>query len=188
MAQTATPLVLLSNVDTIETLSPLVTARPIRPDDADRLRRLYPRLSTDTLYRRFFTVVGPPNDRTLRYLAEVDGHRREAVVALVDDDIIGVARFDRDAERPELAEAAVLVEDAWQGSGVGSFLMERLAHRAAEEGISAFTATALAANQAPIRLARHLAPLVEVAFDGTEVELLIPLPRIATSTRSFHAA
>jgi len=188
MSHTPEPLLLVSNADTVDTLSPLVTARPIRPDDADRLRRLYPRLSTDTLYRRFFTVVGAPNDRTLRYLAEVDGHRREAVVALVNDDIIGVARFDRDADRAELAEAAVLVEDAWQGAGVGSFLMERLAERAVEEGITAFTATALAANQGPIRLARHLTPQVEVSFDGTEVELLIPLSAPAVRSRSIQAA
>lgn len=160
-----------------------VTTRPIRPDDDERLRRMFERLSPETVYRRFFTAVARPNGRILRYLVEVDHHDREAMVALVDDEVIGVARFDRERERPHLAEAAVVVEDAWQGTGVGTFLIEALARRAAEDGIVAFTASALSGNEGPVRLARKVAPLVEVTFDGTEVGLMIPLPVAAFRRR-----
>ena len=163
---------------------PSVTARPIRPDDAERLRRLYDRLSPETVYRRFFTAMARPSERCLSYLAVVDHHDREAMVALVDDEVVGVARFDRCKDRPQLAEAAVLVEDAWQRTGVGTFLIEALARRAADEGLTGFTASALSGNEGPVRLARKVAPLVEVRFDGTEVDLTIPLPAAAFRRRT----
>ena len=46
----------------------------------------------------------------------------------------------------DTAEAAVSVADEWQGRGVGTALITRLAEGAREEGISRFTATCLASN------------------------------------------
>lgn len=152
-----------------------VVSRPIRPDDAARLRRLFYRLSPETLYRRFFSPVLRPETKMLTYLCEVDHHDREALVALDGDEVIGVARYDRSATDPTVAEVAVLVEDAWQGHGVGRYLMRRLGTVAAARGITSFRADVLPSNEAPVKLARAVAPLVEVSFVDGETHLVIPL-------------
>ena len=153
-----------------------VTVRPIRPDDAERLGRLLRRLSRDTVHKRFFTAVVDPPASALRRLAEVDHVRREAFVAVVRDEVVGVARYEGRRDDPTVAEAAVVVEDAWQRRGIGRRLLRHLGRAAAAQGITRFTASALATNVAPVHLARSLAPLVEVRLDGGEVGLVIPLP------------
>ena len=163
-----------------------VVSRPMRPDDAARLERLFHRLSAETLYRRFFTPVVRPDPKMLEYLCAVDHHDREAVVALVDDEIIGVARFDRLTGDAVTAEVAVVVEDAWQGVGVGRHLMQALGRAATRAGITTFSADVLASNDAPVKLARAVAPLVEVSFEEGQTHLMIPLAgprRAADPTR-----
>jgi RimJ/RimL family protein N-acetyltransferase len=124
-----------------------VHLRPIRADDAPRLRALYERLSPESLYYRFFSPVPPPTDRQLRLLTEVDYDRRMAVVATVGGDVVGVARYDRIDGDPAAAEVAVIVQDDLQGHGLGTTLMQRLAEMATERGVERFTATVLPENQ-----------------------------------------
>src|ERR671917_985489 len=102
-----------------------VATRPTRPDDRARFYRLWPRLSPETVYRRFHAPVHRLPDETVRRLVTVDHDLREAIVAVVGGEVIGVARYDRAPEDPSTAEVAVLVEDAWQGAGVGRQLLAR---------------------------------------------------------------
>lgn len=152
-----------------------VTSRPIRPDDADRLERLFFRLSPDTVYRRFFQPVNRPSRTMLDYLTGVDHDQREAIVALADDEIIGVARYDRHRDDPSVAEVAVVVEDAWHHQGVASFLMKRLSRAAAERGVSSFDAAVLAENRPALSLARRLNPRSQLKLAGSEVDMVAPL-------------
>jgi GNAT superfamily N-acetyltransferase len=153
----------------------LVTSRPMRDDDGERILRLFDRLSPETRYRRFFSPITKLDERMLADLVGVDHEQREAFVALVDDEIIGVARYDRRHDDPATAEIAVVVEDAWQGKGVGRYLMKRLGVEADRRGITRLTADVLPSNEAPVKLARAVAPMVEVTFSGGETHLNIPL-------------
>jgi GNAT superfamily N-acetyltransferase len=162
---------LWSPIDRLHT----VTARPIHTDDGDRVVRFFERLSTETVYKRFFSPIPRLNQRLLRYLVDVDHDRREAVVALCRDEIIGMAGYDRLAETPWIAETAVVIEDSWQRHGVGRFLFGQLGILAQRAGVDAFDATVLSTNEAPMRLARSVAPALELAFDGTETRLHMTL-------------
>jgi hypothetical protein len=84
------------------------TIRSIKDTDLDALRRLFFRLSPETIYRRFFTLYSRPPEEALRHLCFVDHHDRVAFVADVDGDLVGVARFDRVPGTTE-AEVAVVV-------------------------------------------------------------------------------
>lgn len=148
-----------------------VVLRPIRDDDVDRLRRLFFRLSTTTVHRRFFAGYARPPEPALHRLAEVDHWHREAVVAAVGDEVVGVARFDR-LPGTTAAEPAIVVEDAWQGRGVGRLLAERLFAEAARRGVTEFRASILAENRAPLRLLRALSPEVQVSLNGTEYDVV----------------
>jgi hypothetical protein len=84
--------------------------------DTDLLRRGFARLSSESRYRRFLTPVPELSQKTVRYLTELDHHDHEAIVALdATGEGIGIARYIRDPHRPEAAEIAVTVIDAWQG-------------------------------------------------------------------------
>ncbi len=144
--------------------------RPIRDDDQERLRRMFYRLSPQTVYRRFFTVYSQPPDQVLHRLCHVDHDNRVAVVAACGDEIVGVARFDRRPGTTE-AELAVTVEDAWQRQGVGRRLLERLRDEAAARGVTTFTASVLADNRPVLRLITSLPLRTEVVSHGREMEL-----------------
>jgi GNAT superfamily N-acetyltransferase len=134
-----------------------VTTRPVRPDDAPLFRRLWDRLSPETVYRRFHAPLrSPPVDA--HRLVEVDHDLREALVAVVGGEVIGVARYDRSPADPASADVAVVVEDAWQGVGVGRQLLAELTELAARRGVRSLTADVQADNDRMVGLLRRLLP------------------------------
>ncbi|MEY2434477.1 MAG: hypothetical protein QOC92_4202 [Acidimicrobiaceae bacterium] len=151
-----------------------ITVRPIDDDDVDRLRRLFFRLSPETVHLRFFQPVKAPSEKMLHHLAEVDHNRRQAIVAVYDDEIVAVVRYDR-GEDPSLAEMAIVVEDAWQGHGLGKLLLRRLTVDAIEHGVETLTATVLGENRRALGLAHRVAPTTHTRLDHGEWYLDIPL-------------
>jgi len=158
--------------------APRVEIRPIEPDDRDALARGFDRLSEQSRYRRFLSPRGPLSQAELSYLTEVDHRDHEALVA-VDPEAgegVGVARFIRSSEDPAVAELAVAVADDWQGQGVGSLLAAELAKRARDEGITCFTALALAENDAILGLLQDLGEVRTGRTQLGTVELAVDLP------------
>ncbi|SDS94136.1 GNAT family N-acetyltransferase [Actinopolymorpha singaporensis] len=119
--------------------------RPIRPDDAERLVSFYARVSEESKYYRFFAPYPQLSERDVARFTQVDHRDRVAFILTVGDEMIAVARYDRTGPRD--AEAAFLVQDAHQGRGVGSVLLEHLAQAARENGIEKFTAEVLPDNR-----------------------------------------
>ena len=134
-----------------------VTTRPVRPDDAPLFCRLWDRLSPETVYRRFHAPLRRPPAEAHR-LVEVDHDLREALVAVVGGEVIGVARYDRSPADPASADVAVVVEDAWQGVGVGRHLLAELTELAARRGVRTLTADVQADNGRMVGLVRRLLP------------------------------
>jgi|1186.fasta_scaffold04681_3 GNAT superfamily N-acetyltransferase len=151
-----------------------LTVREITIDDIDRLRRLFTRLSPDTVYRRFFSPVQEPPRTALLWLADVDHTSRDALVALDGDEIVAVARYDGRAGT-NTAEIAVTVEDAWQGQGVGKRLTRRLAMLALDHGIESFDAIVQSDNRPALGLIRRLSPEASVRFASGEYAASMPL-------------
>lgn len=153
-----------------------VTFRPIAPDDLDRLRRFGCGLSPQTRYRRFLSGLRRLPEPTLRRLVEVDHVDREAVVALVGEELVGVARYERAAHDSGVADVAVVLADAWQGQGLGPRLLEALLERAARNGVRRLHATVLADNEPVRRLLRRRWPAVRPRWDGPLLDYELPLP------------
>jgi RimJ/RimL family protein N-acetyltransferase len=156
-----------------------VAFRPIRGDDVGRLEAAHARLSPDTRYRRFLAAKPRLTADELRYLTEVDQCDHVALIATPADDhelIIAVGRFVRDQEDPAAAEFAIVVGDPYQGEGLATELLRRLADAALERGVARFTATALADNEPVHRLLRRLAgQFAEHRRTGSVDELTIDL-------------
>ena len=135
-----------------------VTTRPVQPDDETRFLRLWPRLSPDTRYRRFHAPVHRLPREVVSRLVQVDHDAREALVATVGGEVVGVARYDRSPTDPAEAEFAVVVEDGWQGVGLGRQLLTELTRLAARRGVRVLTATVQADNDRMVGLIRRLLP------------------------------
>ena len=152
-----------------------VRLRPIRSDDEPRLSELYDRSSRNTRYQRFFTVMRRLPPDWAHFLANVDYDRRFALVAedlsAPRTTLIGVARYEPAGEG--LAEIAFVVEDAWQGKGLGTLLITELFRAAAENGITRFRAFTLAENRRMLGLLVRHADVVERHMEQGVVELLL---------------
>ena len=119
--------------------------RPIRPDDDVKIAELHGRLSPATIYYRFFTPLPKLSDAMLFRFVNVDYQDRMAFVALVGDTIVAVSRYDRLPGKAS-AEVAFLVDDAHQGRGLGSIMLEQLSAYAKLQGINHFYAETLPDN------------------------------------------
>ncbi|HEY1358469.1 MAG TPA: GNAT family N-acetyltransferase [Thermoleophilaceae bacterium] len=135
-----------------------ILVRKIRPDDKELLVRGLAELSDRSVQRRFLAPKRRFTQRELRYLTEVDQHDHVALVAESPTQavrsLIGVGRFVRLPEDPTAAEAAIVVDDLWQGMGLGTMLARELAARARGLGIRRFTAT-IASDNEPARKLLH---------------------------------
>jgi len=151
-AEAATPLPHGEPVALADGASILI--RPVEPNDARQLNACFEHLSAVSRYRRFLTTIDHLSKQQLTYLTDVDHERHEALVAFdaVTGECVGVARSVRNADDPGRAEVTVVVADLWQGHGVGSALIERLAARAKAAGVERFTARMLIGNHAGHRL------------------------------------
>jgi RimJ/RimL family protein N-acetyltransferase len=132
--------------------------RPIRPDDESRLVELFRRLSPRSVYHRFLAQRPSLPAAWYHTFANVDYDRRFALVAehetAGDVELVGVARYEP-TEAPEVAEIAIVVDDAWQGQGLGRTLLEKLLDEAHARGIRRFRAVVLGDNRRMLALLAH---------------------------------
>jgi RimJ/RimL family protein N-acetyltransferase len=147
----------------------LLEIRPIRSDDKELLAAGFRLLSDETRHARFLTPKTRLSASELRYLTEVDGQDHVALVAVESDrptHIAGVGRFVRDRARPDTAEFAIVVGDAYQRQGLGRALGEALAAEAKARGIHRFTAITLSDNVGVQKLIGAIAEHLEYAHNG----------------------
>jgi len=160
-----------------------VILRAIRPEDAEAERRLIGRLSARTSYLRFHAPVRELTvERLVRY-TQIDYDREMAFVAIDTTDelheIRGISRYTCNPDG-KTAEFGVIVEDAWQGRGVGHVLMQAIEETARARGLTELIGLVLKDNDemgelmrkrgyAPHRdeddpgVLRYIKPLVEPA-------------------------
>jgi len=131
----------------------IVHVRPVSEGDKDALSALYGRTSPRTRYLRFFSA-GISIDREVRRLMPGDDH--VALLAEHDGLVVGVASYE--VLSRDRAEIAILVDDAWQGDGIGSLLIEHLTAVARRDGIQELVGDVLATNVTMLRTTESLAP------------------------------
>ncbi len=129
--------------------------RPVRPADSSLLQRMFRRLSRETIYYRYFGYLPDVTPEFLARLTCVDQLREIGLVIEVRLDgkreIIGMANVVADADGRK-AEYAILIDDTWQGQGLGSLLTDFVCEVTAERGVQALYATIMAINRRIIGL------------------------------------
>jgi GNAT superfamily N-acetyltransferase len=125
-----------------------VLVRPIVPEDKEAILDGLRRMSPESRYLRFLADLTRLSEEQLRYLTEIDYHDHFAWVARdpTDGTGIGVARYVRILDEPDVAEAAVAVVDDYQGRGIGKLLLGKLTETARSNGIRRFRGYVSAEN------------------------------------------
>lgn len=147
----------------------IVHLRAIRPDDREKLREGFFKLSKTSVRDRFFSIKRDLTPAELSYFTEVDFlHHVALVVELqVGSDRIpaGVGRFVQNQSQPDHSEMAITIIDELQGKGIGRILLFRLIDCARELGVRHLDATVLAQNTRMSRLMRKTGLPLESSLD-----------------------
>ena len=162
-----------------------VHLRPICPEDDDGINGLMERSSDRTRYYRFFGPMKRLSEKDLHRFTHVDHVDRVAFVVLLGEQIIGVGRYDRYPGTDD-AEVAFLVEDAHQGRGLGSVLLEHLAAAARERGITNFVAEVLAQNNTMVRVFQDAGYESKRSYEDGVVHLTFPVEQTEDALAVAH--
>jgi acetyl coenzyme A synthetase (ADP forming)-like protein len=147
--------------------------RPPVAADADAVLAFLEGLSERSLYLRFHGIRHV--DRALvESLLDPDWVEAGVLAAWFGDRVVGLANYVR-LRDPSVAEAAFVVADEEQGRGIGTRLLEQLAARAAEGGITRFVAEVMAENQAMLSVFTGAGFDVVRELEHGEVEVSFPI-------------
>jgi len=133
------------------------TIRPARPSDHAALRELFAGLSPESRRRRFFSAGVPP-DKLLESFCQSSDPRAHLTLVVTraqpaGERIIAAATYD--ARDDKTAEVAFAVADEFQGKGLGTLLLERLALLAVRHGFTRLWAVTGVENRRMMEIFRN---------------------------------
>ncbi|EPD65665.1 bifunctional GNAT family N-acetyltransferase/acetate--CoA ligase family protein [Streptomyces sp. HGB0020] len=168
--------------------------RPITVDDAERLVSFYEQVSDESKYYRFFAPYPRLSAKDVHRFTHHDFVDRVGLAATIGGEFIATVRYDRvgadgmPASAPsDEAEVAFLVQDAHQGRGVASALLEHIAAVARERGIRRFTAEVLPANVKMIKVFTDAGYTQKRSFEDGVVRLEFDIEPTDRSLAVQHA-
>ena len=143
--------------------------------DAQRVREFLEHLSEDARWLRYHSPVPVVRSWMVDAVVGLDHDLREALLAVYDGRVIGVAEWGRVGPDAETAHVAIVVDDDFRRRGVAAELMRHLAANGRSHGIEAFEASVLSVNRPTIGFVQKVAPERATRFDGPVIEMRIPL-------------
>lgn len=148
-----------------------VCVRAIRPDDKERLRVAFERLSPHSVYMRFFNPIVELRDEALRRLTQLDFRDHVGLTVTIGENagerLIAVGRFIRVAPGADRAEVAVTVADDYQHRGAGTLLLRQLVGVARHGAVRELVADVLEDNREMLELIQNSKlPLHETVAHG----------------------
>src|SRR5690242_5865202 len=155
----------------------IIHVRAIRPNDEERLRAFHRQLSPDAIMFRFFHLLPELPAPDAEHFTHVDYVNRMALLATTgsaaQEEILGVVRYDRIEETT--AEVAFVVADAWQGHGIATALLHRLAAYARTKGIATLVAITMGSNARMIEVLRNSGFPLTVEYGGGTLEVRLDI-------------
>jgi acyl-CoA hydrolase/RimJ/RimL family protein N-acetyltransferase len=138
--------------------------RPLRLTDEAAMRDLFYKLSSESIYHRFFQPLRSMPHPKVQQFMRIDYKNDMVLLAAAGkaetDPLVAVGRYSLD-HHTNMAEVAFVVRDDWQNRGVGTALLRALVESAKALGIQGFTAEVLADNQPMLRVFHHADLVIE---------------------------
>jgi acyl-CoA hydrolase/GNAT superfamily N-acetyltransferase len=158
----------------------LVRFRPIKPSDEEGMRRLFYRFSDESVYARYFGHIRTMPHAKMQEYVNVDWSHTLSVVGLVgvpgQGQIVAEARYIREGKRP-YAEIVFIVDENYQGLGIGTFMYELLIRLAKDRGLKGFTADVLFSNLGMMKVFRKGPLPVQAVLESGIYHLNIPFEK-----------
>jgi acetyltransferase len=153
--------------------------RSVHLGDRERLSAFLRRLSQETVKARYMggpAMVGFALERELARLLSKRRASHTVLVALADNEIRGIAEYV--VEAPGRAEVGIVVEDEFQGRGIGTRLLRLLTRRAKARGIQMLTGDVAAGNYRMLKLLRRSGQAVRLEFSYASVRFELGLDEV----------
>ncbi|CAN5566217.1 hypothetical protein BH10CHL1_BH10CHL1_07450 [soil metagenome] len=155
-----------------------VTVRPIRPSDIRLIDEMHQRLSPDSIYYRYLQPRIPSMSE-IEQVCRLDPAKGAGFVATVQRDteiVVGIAYYVRELqEQQPTAELGILVEDQFQGKGIGRNLWQRMQQHALANTIRKLRVLFHPNNLRMARLVRGSGFAYQAKRDGGLSEYLVAL-------------
>ena len=152
--------------------------RPARPSDEASVRTMFARLSSASLYARFFHIPKLPH-LNVSSLLGADPDRAFTLIGELHGEPCALAGYTRDPLKPDHAEVAFVTSDAIQGRGVATRMLEILAEIARRHRFRRFEAYVLAGNDRMMRVFLDSGFAVEQQLEGGVFHVVLELDRTA---------
>ncbi|MFZ2470825.1 MAG: GNAT family N-acetyltransferase [Methanothrix sp.] len=132
-----------------------VFLRPAKITDESMLKDFFYDLSTDSMYKRFFSARKDMPHKRLQDFVAVDYSTKMEILAVIVEKekefIIGLGQYELNSDMHS-AEVALVVSDKFQGRGVGTEILSYLIYLAKRQGLLGFTGEVLVENMSMVRL------------------------------------
>jgi acetyltransferase len=160
-----------------------IDVRPVRPDDEERYRRFFAKVSPDDIRLRFFTSRTDFSHQLLARFTQIDYAREMAFVALSpgEQELLGVVRVALDADLVR-GEYGILIRSDLKGRGLGWRLMDLIITYARTEGIAELCGLVLAENTTMLQMAQEFGfEIRAVPGDPAAREVVLDVSRAAAT-------
>jgi acetate---CoA ligase (ADP-forming) len=165
----------------------VASVREVTASDREAIRQFFHDLSPESRRKRFFTPAEPSESLLERMADSSDPHRALSLIVhrlQSANHLLPVAIASYIAINPTVAEVAFAVDDRFQGKGLSTLLLERLAVRAAQNGFEKFQASTLADNMPMLEVFRDSGFAIRSRTSAGVVELQLSLTPSAEGVRS----
>lgn len=145
--------------------------RPMQLRDSESIHALHERASANSLYYRFLRSYTP-------YLRDAEMMVMTGKGLVLTDEqsiIIGYAYYVPEKTNPSAAEFAVLVDDKYQGQGLGRYLLTQFCEYAFIQGIDTLKGTIHGSNDAMKHLVHRLGYPIHSSWDYSEYIVTLDL-------------
>ena len=145
--------------------APVIVIRQPTPTDGPAIEAMFARCSLESRYARFLAPLPTiPAAQLTQVLTPHSGN--EAWVGVTGDDPETVVALGSWARMGTDAELALIVEDSWQGRGIGTTFLKMLAERAWSSGVCRLTASVLTESRHVLQMLRAVLGPTSTRADG----------------------
>ena len=147
--------------------------RPVRPEDEEKFKRFFEKITPEDLRLRFFAPVRDFSHAFLARLTQLDYARAIAFVAFDDEsgEMMGAVRLHADANH-ETGEYGILLRSDLKGLGLGWELMRLMIEWAKVEGLRVIEGQVLRENSTMLDMCRSLGFSIEIDPDDPDLRLV----------------